>query len=88
MKKDAMERNLLNFNINLKFASDLLTTTKPANIEVLGIIPKQTMKNDALKNERSGSFSPNSLNRAEWMIFFLNRMLFKRLRERSCWVEA
>ena len=36
-----MERNLLNFNINLKFASDLLTTTKPANIEVLGIIPNK-----------------------------------------------
>ena len=31
--------------------------------------------------EGSGSFSPKSLNMAEWMIFFLNRMLFEWLRD-------
>jgi hypothetical protein len=33
----------------------------------------------------SGSFSSKSLQRAEWIIFFLNRMLFERLRDR--WKE-
>jgi hypothetical protein len=32
--------------------------------------------------EVSGSFSPNFLNMAEWMIFSLNRMLFEWLRDR------